>query len=291
MSRHFQWKWRLFRFSGQRFLSVAHTRAAGGATGGGCGAGEQNNPAQGSAGEGAERREHNAYERTGNPGRGGGCAGGAVRLRRADVCAAGGIGGGDDARLRDGAGQGVQRRGAEQPRRHPGNPQEAGLSRDRRGSGDAGLAHPVRCGGARLGVGTRISGIVGGDRLADHQRAAVDSGERGGDRRTGARVSAQAARAAAGQHGGEGRHGGGVKWRSGSAAGAGARRLCAARRRRASSCTTRRPHRVRRRTSTAGTSRTAGAGSATTTSCRRTGRLPAGGRSGQSARTLRAATA
>ena len=97
MSRHFQWKWRLFRFSGQRFLSVAHTRAAGGATGGGCGAGEQNNPAQGSAGEGAERREHNAYEGTGNPGRGGGCAGGAVRLRRADVCAAGGIGGGDYA--------------------------------------------------------------------------------------------------------------------------------------------------------------------------------------------------
>ena len=33
MSRHIQWKWRLFRFSGQRFLSVAHTRAAGGATG------------------------------------------------------------------------------------------------------------------------------------------------------------------------------------------------------------------------------------------------------------------
>ena len=57
------------------------------------------------------------------------------------------------------------------------------------------------------------------------------------------------------------------------------------------SCTMRRPHRVQRRTSTAGTSRTAGAGSATTTSCRRTGRSPAGGRSGQSVRTLRAATA
>ena len=134
----------------------------------------------------------------------------------------------------------------------------------------------IVCNTSNMPVAAREASVYTGMAIGEYYRA---------------RVSAQVARAAAGQHGGEGRHGGGVKWRSGSAAGAGARRLRAARRRRASSCTMRRPHRVQRRTSTAGTSRTAGAGSATTTSCRRTGRSPAGGRSGQSVRTLRAATA